>query len=66
MASHILDTSDKVAKKTDMLSSLTDMKLTTKLIDAAENEDDLNELDKKFKSLNNKIQPLSSSTTEYK
>lgn len=45
MANFILKTDDDIKKKMDMLQSLTDMKLTAKIIEKSENSDDLNIVD---------------------
>ncbi|KRX06678.1 WGR domain [Pseudocohnilembus persalinus] len=67
MQAFVIDTDDKVEKKLNMLQSLTDMKIATKILDAGDkDEDDESIVDKNYKSLKNKIEHLPASHKDHK
>ena len=53
MAHHILDNVEKVKKKIEMLESLSEIKVATKLLSSS--EEDENKLDANYKKLNREI-----------
>lgn len=53
MAHHILDNVEKVKKKIEMLESLSEIKVATKLLSSS--EEDENRLDANYKKLNREI-----------
>ena len=67
MSQFIINTKEKLKEKQDLVDSLSDIRITAEITDAVDkNGEDSHELDLKYKKLNCKIEPLSSSTAEYK
>ena len=56
MSNHVLNDLAKVVKKVEMLESLRDIKIATRLLKT--NEDDESKLDTNYKKLNRTISPI--------
>jgi len=65
MRDHIIDTAKKVKDKIEMLESLSDIKLATKMLKAAA-DDDSNEVDRQYNNLNCDMRPIDKSDKKYK
>ena len=67
MSNFIIDNKDKLKEKLDLVQTLGDIQITAEIDkEVADQDDELHELDAKYKRLNCKIEPLSKSSKEYK
>jgi hypothetical protein len=60
-----LDNEEKVRKKLSMLQALTDMKITKKILDAADNSSDINFVDQNYQKLKCKIDAVEKNSDEW-
>ena len=65
MSLFILDTEQKVKQKLEMLQSLEDIQIFTKMIDEGKVAKDINELDSNYLKLKSNIEPLERKTQEF-
>jgi poly [ADP-ribose] polymerase 2/3/4 len=65
MSKFIIDTEEKLKEKLMLVETLSDIQITAEITNNAEDDEDLNELDAKYKRLNCKIEPLSPNSKEY-
>lgn len=65
MASLMLKTEKQVKEKLEMLQSLEDIKVFTKLLDEGKVAEDINELDSNYLKLNMNIKPIDPKTNEF-
>jgi poly [ADP-ribose] polymerase len=66
MSKFILDTKEKLKDKLTLVETLADIQITAEITNEAEDQEDLNELDAKYKKLNCSIDPLDKNSKEYK
>jgi len=66
MHQFILDTEVKVKQKLEMLQSLEDIQVFTKLLDEGKISNDMNELDSNYLKLNTTMTPLDKNSDTYK
>ena len=65
MRDHIIDTNKKLKDKIEMLESLSDIKLATKMLKNEAN-DDTNEIDNRYNNLNCDLRPIDKNDKKYK
>lgn len=65
MVNFVLDTEQKVKAKLEMLQSLEDIQVFTKLLDEGKISNDMNELDSNYLKLGINITPLDKNSPEY-
>lgn len=65
MQHFVLDTEQKVKQKLEMLQSLEDIQIFTKLLDQGSISSDMNELDSNYLKLNTNIKPLDKKSDTY-
>ena len=65
MIKFIIDDDEKLRKKLEMLQALTDMKITTKLIQGQKNSDE-DIVDQNYRNLHCKLNPIDSNSKEFK
>ena len=65
MANFILDNDEKVKEKIKMLETISDLKITSKLLDQ-KNNDDQSVLDQNYKKLGCSIKTIDSKSSEHK
>lgn len=66
MSTFILDTEVKIRTKLEMLQSLEDIQIFTKILDEGKISGDMNELDSNYLKLNTEINPLGKETDEFR
>lgn len=67
MSKFVIDTKEKLKEKLNLVDTLSDIQITAEITSTVEETGgDLHELDAKYKMLKCKIEPLSSTTNEYK
>lgn len=66
MAHFVLDNDEKVKEKLKTLETISDMKITTKLLDEGDDEEDTAVLDQNYKKLGCKVTTLDTKSADYK